>query len=167
MKKALLASVTAVVALAGFTGMAGATTGPQKFQLVFTGTFTPGASNTGTAVASGTIRGVGQGVNSGFLVNPDGTFAGSNKLVFPQGTIFISFTGHLTGSSFDFRTCLTKITGVGVWSITGGTGAFATTTGSGTFSNTVNLVGSQGAGNCSGSTTEISQITLSGTVTTP
>ena len=167
MKKALLASVTALVALAGFSGAADAASGPQKFQLVFTGTFTPGASNTGTAVASGTIRGVGQGINSGFLVNPDGTFAGSNKLVFSQGTIFIGFTGHLTSSSFDFRTCLTKITGVGNFTVTGGDGAFTGTTGSGTFSNKVDLVGSQGAGNCSGPTTEISQITLTGNVSVP
>ena len=166
MRKALFAATAALTALVGFPGAAGAATGAQQFTLVFVGTFTPGASNTGTAAATGVINAVGQGVNSGFLVQPDGTFQGSNRLDFPQGSLNISFAGHLTGFSFDPVTCITRITGTGTWMITSGTGAFVGTTGSGTFTNNVTLVGSQGEGNCSGATTEISVIRLTGGVTT-
>jgi hypothetical protein len=155
------------VSVLGLVGPATAATGPETFRLVFVGTFTFGASNTGTVSAVGPITAVGQAVNSGFVPDQFGNFTGSNQLRFPAGNLNVNFGGHLDSFSFDPRTCITQITGHGTWTVASGTGAYTGTTGGGTFVNNVTLVGTRTAQGCGEPTREISQITLTGAISTP
>jgi hypothetical protein len=167
LRKSVLALALVTVPVLALAGPASAQSGAQTFRLFFVGSFVPGASNAGPVVASGPIVGVGSAVNSGFVVDQNGQFVGNNRLEFSSGTVFVDFEGQLDSFSFDPRTCVTTITGHGTWEVNHATGRLTGTTGGGTFTNNVTLVARRTATGCSTETTEISRITLVGSVDAP
>ena len=167
LRKLVVALAVAAVPIVGLAGPAAAASGPQTFNLYFVGSFVAGASNAGPVVGRGPITAYGSAVNSGFVVDQFGQFTGSNQLRFPQGTVFVNFSGQLDSFVFDPRTCITTIKGHGTWTVANATGAYAGTTGGGTFVNDVTLIARRTATGCSTETTEISQITLTGSINVP
>ena len=163
----MLALALTAVPLSALAAPANAATGAQTFRLFFIGSFVPGGSNTGPVVATGPITAFGSAVNSGFIVDENGQFVGNNQLRFPDGTVFVNFTGGLDSFDVDPRSCITRITGGGTWTVGDATDSYEGTTGGGTFENVVKLVGRRTAEGCSNQNTEITRITLTGTVTVP
>ncbi len=167
LRKTILALVVAALSIVALAGPASAVSGEQQFRLFFIGSFVPGAANTGPVFATGPITDSGSAVNFGFVIDENNQFVGNNELRFSEGTVFIAFEGQLDSFSFDPRTCVTRITGHGTWTVADADGAYEGTTGSGTFVNDVTLVGRRTAQGCSAQQTEITRITLTGEVDVP
>ncbi len=168
MRKTVVAAIVAGIALVGFPGGAAAqTTGRQTFTLSQIGD-QPEA----TVYATGPIRGVGRDI----VVNEEfddeaGTFVSEDILRFPDGDVFVTFTGQ---AAFDFNpdTCVGKFSGTATYEITGGTGRYtgASGSGSGTFRG-VFVAGRNPDGTCSedeeDETASVFSARLRGTATIP
>lgn len=121
MKKTAGFLLVAAVIVFSVPGSALAETGRQTFIAT---SRVPGGTS-GTIVASGPIRGVGE-----FLL-PQGQ--GPGQFIFPNGTVFVVINANPPVIDVNEQSCLVHITTSGTFSVTGGTGQFAGASGSGTF----------------------------------
>lgn len=138
-------SVCTVVAL-GLLAWAGpASADParsQRFTVIFSGD--EGAP--GRVVASGVVNGVGTDVT----VSEDESTA-VDEITFPgQGTLFVTINFDPGPEpSFDSRSCVSRFSGTGTLTVTGGTGRFVGASGTGAVSFKGIFVGRRTAQGCS------------------
>jgi hypothetical protein len=146
-RRGLVSLLAVVAALLPVAPASAAVQGPQRFLLMFSGTFVRGGLNQGTAIGSGPVSGVGTLLNTGFEVHPDGTVSGSERLTFGPGSVTIFIRGTQDFRP-DFVACYAVFDVVGDWSLGQGSGTLAGTTGSGTFTTRGTMIGVREAGGC-------------------
>lgn len=128
MRRLLLVATVALalVAVPG-AGPAVATPVNQRVDIVFVG------AQAGVVTARGAIDAVGL-VSEENTLNPDGSFHGMLRFVFPLGSVTAPFTGMVTEVEVDPATCTGRFATVGRFTIASATGAYAGASGSGQFS---------------------------------
>ena len=118
LKRVAMSAVAVGAAAVVWASAAGATTGSQRFSI--------SSGNTGGSVyASGPISGSGRDVP----VNQN-----LDKFVFAGGTVWVSHSASSQNQTFDPRSCLSKFTESGTYSLVKGSGVYKGVSGSGTYS---------------------------------
>lgn len=119
------------LAVASFTGFAGAASNTEAFRFVLTGD--PAAMTPGRVVATGQVNAVGTVQAIAHQENADGTSTDTELLTLPGGTI--NFNDTATSESFDLNpvSCVASARSGGRYVIQGGTGTYAGAVGEGAF----------------------------------
>ena len=162
MRRLLFALLVVVAALDG--SAAGAATGDQDFVLVTRGST---SGPTGRVTAVGTINDTGSAQRLSFAISPTGEVTESTLYTFPSGTVVNTFVGRPETFTFDPRTCVTRLSIVGTYTIHDGTGVFEGATGSGTITSDIRQYQTRTADGCSGPTYELSIVRFTGTIELP
>lgn len=126
MRKIMIAVMgVALLAVAG-TVPASAASANTRFVVTLGG-------DTAVVGSVGVIKGTGVDVTLKDIENDDGTSTSVERLDFPKGKVYLSTVGHNTSESFDEARCIFRFTGVGTFTVTGGTGIYKGISGDGTF----------------------------------
>ncbi len=146
--KTFVAVLTATVVVLGLQAGADAASGTQRFHIIYAGPFDVAAPPARTVIATGPIQGKGfdRLISEGPGPEP-GTMQATVELVFPNGSVFLTFTGVGT-LRFNARACIGFNTASGTWMITGGTGVYTGATGEGTFDISNTLSGRRTRAGC-------------------
>ena len=146
--KAVMAAVMLAVTVLGSQETVLAETDRQRFHITYAGPFDPTNPPARKLTAVGPIegRGIDLLISQGPGPEPN-TFESAGQMVFPEGTLFLAYTG-----TFEFRfnahACRATTTVSGDWVITGGTGAYTGATGQGTFKGRNILTGERTPDGC-------------------
>ena len=166
--KAVTAAVMLAVTVLGSQETALAETGRQRFHITYAGPFDPADPPARPVIAVGPIEGraIDLLISQGLGPEPN-TFESAGQMVFPEGTLFLAYTG-----TFEFRfnahACRATTTVSGNWVITGGTGAYTGATGQGTFRGRNILTGKRTPNGCPPQADRmISNLSFVGTSTVP
>jgi hypothetical protein len=158
MKKVLLTVASGMALLIGMAApAAAATTGAQRFTIVFVG-----EGDQGTVVASGPVAGVGSEVQ---ISGDDVT--GTDVATFRNGTVNILHTDTDFDGTFNDRTCIGRFSGSGDYTFVSGTGAYAGVSGSGTYTYRGTFFGHPTATGCSEDGLVVNTVRATGTTTLP
>ena len=166
--KAVTGAVMLAVTVVGFQETALAETGRQRFHITYAGPFDPADPPARRLTAMGPIegRGIDLLISQGPGPEPN-TFESAGQMVFPEGTLFLAYTGTFE-FRFNARACRATTTVSGSWVITGGTGAYTGATGQGTFEGRNILTGERTPDGCPPQADRlISNLRFVGTSTVP
>lgn len=127
MKRVLVITATVVAPVAGVVVArpAQAAAPNTTVEIVFVG------GPVGVVTSRGAITGIGTAIEETVL-NPDGTFTGTLRFVFPLATVTAPYAGHVTSVDVD-ATCTGRFTTVGSFRIAAAAGLYAGASGSSTF----------------------------------
>ena len=161
-RKLLIAMAIAVMALG--SSPASAATGRQDFILVTSGS-TEGP--TGRVAAVGTVNATGTAQRLSFTVSPTGEVREDTRYTFPSGSVVNSFVGRPETFTFDPRTCITRLSIGGTYTIHSGTGVFEGASGGGTITSDIRQIQTRTAQGCTGPTYEVTVVKFTGTIDLP
>lgn len=143
MKRVISVVAAVAVGVLAWAGPAAAyPAGNQRFTVIFSGA----EEAPGRVVASGVVNGVGTDVT---VSQDDSTTV--DEITFPgQGTLFVTINFDPGPEpSFDSRSCVSRFSGTGTLTVTGGTGRFVGASGTGSVSLKGIFVGRRTAQGCS------------------